>query len=475
MPSLPYRPALASCRELLVASAWLLAVGCNRGDDQDAPARAPHSASRGASASPSAASSASSAAVAPGAARPGLQPPATTTTRYPPGALHSPITPAQVAAWKKIWAAHPELSAQRFIKVGDSVTASGDALYCVGREAGLLALKRDQPALFDAAAYFGAEGKYGGSFGRESQAAVVGWSAWNAIDGTKNRVWREQQAQRARVALVQFGTNDIEIGALHHFADKLFDLAEQLQQSGALPVFYTIPHRADRASAGRDVPRYNAVIRGVAQALQVPLVDYYLGLNALPRRGLSGDGIHPSTFSGPGGRDPCDMTAEGLRSGYNLRNWLSLQVLDRLRRVMTDSFTSEAPALASGVGDQSSPLQVTRLEAASPWVDFQPLQEQLTASACSKSAGRGASYRLVVSRPGRYRMLGFDRGLESDLHVYAEGASAECLGQDARKLVLQLAPGSYRVELRWQPPSSKHKLAAVAPPHVGALLVLLKE
>lgn len=374
-----------------------------------------------------------------------------------------------------MWERHPGLNANRFIKVGDSVTASGDSLYCVGRKPSLSALERDQPALFQAASHFGAEAKYGGSFGRDSQAAVVGWSAWNAIDGTKNRVWREQQAHQARVALVQFGTNDIEIGALHHFADKLFDLAEQLESGGALPVLYTIMHRGDRASAGRDVPRYNAVIRGVAQALQVPLVDYHLGLASLPRQGLSGDGIHPSTLNGATGRDPCDMSSEGLRFGYNVRNWLSLQALDRLRRVMTGEFQAQVAVPRGGDGDQAHPVPVSSLDAQTPWVDFHPVDQSLAGSACSQGPGRGASYRLVVDATTRYRVLGFDRGLESDLQVYPEGSPGKCLGSDPRKLSLELPPGSYRVELRRRPRLTKPAPDAVAVPHVGALLVLLKE
>ncbi|MCA9641791.1 MAG: SGNH/GDSL hydrolase family protein [Polyangiaceae bacterium] len=388
--------------------------------------------------------------------------------------IQSPIVDAQITAWKKSWAAHADLHANRFIKVGDSVTASGDTLYCVPRKASLKSLEAQQPKLFAVAEYFGATQKYGGSFGHESQAAVVGWSAWNAIDGVKNHLWREQTSMSAQIALVQFGTNDIEIGALHHYADKLFDLVEQLERAGTLPVLYTIMRRADRAKAGREVPRYNAVIRGVATALQVPLVDYHAALEPLPKHGLSGDGIHPSTYQGPAGRDPCDFSEQGLKFGYNVRNWLSLQVLERLRRVQLGKYRADQVAAWSGDGSGKAPWVAPGL----PLVDFQPLQAELAPSACDDESTKGVSYRVKIERAGRYRLLGFDRGLESDVEIYDEAQPDACVGRDARKLVVDLKPGSYRVELRRTSPKPKKKPDSdqkPAPLHVGAVLVVLPD
>lgn len=394
--------------------------------------------------------------------------------RYPSAVIQSPIVDAQITAWKKSWAAHADLHANRFIKVGDSVTASGDTLYCVPRKASLRSLEAQQPKLFAVAEYFGATQKYGGSFGHESQAAVVGWSAWNAIDGVKNHLWREQTSMSAQIALVQFGTNDIEIGALHHYADKLFDLVEQLERAGTLPVLYTIMRRADRAKAGREVPRYNAVIRGVATALQVPLVDYHAALEPLPKHGLSGDGIHPSTYQGPAGRDPCDFSEQGLKFGYNVRNWLSLQVLERLRRVQLGKYRADQVAAWSGDGSGKAPWVAPGL----PLVDFQPLQAELAPSACDDESTKGVSYRVKIERAGRYRLLGFDRGLESDVEIYDEAQPDACVGRDARKLVVDLKPGSYRVELRRTSPKPKKKPDSdqkPAPLHVGAVLVVLPD
>src|SRR5690606_35465773 len=132
------------------------------------------------------------------------------------------------------------------------------------------------------------------SFARTSQAARIGWSAWQTLSGTPSPLARELAATEARFALVQFGTNDIEIGKLHHFADKLFDVVDFAIARGTIPIVFTIPPRRDRKDAAIWVPRYNAVIRGIAQARQVPLVDYHREMLRLPGVGLGKDGIHPS-------------------------------------------------------------------------------------------------------------------------------------------------------------------------------------
>ncbi len=455
-------------RRLPTTSVLLMTlVGCNPSDHQDPPPRVPESASSHAPVVPPSAS-----IDGPLSAPPAPRGP----IRYPFGAVHSPIVAGQISKWKKRWADHPELRPDRFIKVGDSVTASGDTLYCVPRKPSLEALETQHPKLFAVAEYFGATQRYGGSFGHESQAAVVGWSAWNAIDGVKNRLWREQTSWNAQLALVQFGTNDIEIGALHHFADKLFDLTEQLERAGTLPVLYTIMRRADRAKAGREVPRYNAVIRGVAQALQAPLIDLHAALESLPKHGLSGDGIHPSTYQGPRGRDACDFSQQGLQFGYNLRNWLTLQELARLRRAQSGERAEEPGERWLGDGTSERPW----LAPGVPVVDFQSLGAALAKSPCDSGPARGVSYRVKIERGGRYRLLGFDRGLESDISVVDESKPDACVGHDPRKLVVNLEAGSYRVELRRTSPKPKKKQASAAderpkPLHVGALLVVLPD
>ncbi len=403
--------------------------------------------------------------------------------RYPFGAVHSPIDARQVAAWEAHVALHPGLREDRFMKVGDSITASGDSLFCIGRPQTLKALAAasgaGQPAedagrqavqltktaaLHQAALHFGAGGPYGGSFGRTSAAAVVGWSAHSALFGGLRQ---EQQALRARYALIQFGTNDIEVGQLHHYADKLFDVVEAVHREGALPVLYTIPSRADRARSAAEVPRYNAVIRGLAQAFEAPLVDLHLALSSLPRRGLSGDGIHPTTTSGPAGRAPCDFSPQGLEAGYNLRNHLTLEVLARLLAARAGQLGEARRSVEwSGDGTNSRPYESPSW----PLIDFSALAAELPAGPCG-GAARGASYRVRLTERARVELLGFDREVARDVVLFSEAEPQRCLGKDARRLRLTLPAGSYRVELREVKASPEEAPGSRSALEVGSLLV----
>jgi hypothetical protein len=50
-------------------------------------------------------------------------------------------------------------------------------------------------------------------------------------------------------------------------------IVDRLLAEGIIPILSTIPPRDDSASADRMVPRYNAVVRAIAQTRGVPLVD----------------------------------------------------------------------------------------------------------------------------------------------------------------------------------------------------------
>ena len=82
------------------------------------------------------------------------------------------------------------------------------------------------------------------------------------------------------------------------------------------------------------VAQFNAVIKGVASARHLPLMDFYLATINLPHNGISDDDVHPNVEMGAdGGSMSCDFTPPGLQFGYNNRNLLTLQVFDRFRHI----------------------------------------------------------------------------------------------------------------------------------------------
>jgi hypothetical protein len=358
-------------------------------------------------------------------------------TRYPFDRSHSPIDAVVSGRVRAIASKNPALRENTFAKVGDSVTASGDSLHCLA--------SRDRTLLGEHTALGPVLERFRESpadpFRRESHAARVGWSAWIATAGAPSPLAREISAIAPRFALVQFGTNDIEIGQLHYFADRLFDIVDYAIERGVVPILFTIMSRRDRTDRAIWVPRYNAVIRGIAQARKVPLVDYHRELAGLPGAGLAKDGIHPTTYLGDLGRNACDFRPSGLEHGYNVRNLLALEALGRagaaIEGRVLDSPSPELP----GSGTSADPWRVDAL----PFVDF------------PRFDGRGrVVYELDLARSTSLRAMGFDRGGEVDLELEGAGQRAE------RILEARLDPGPRRIVLTARKTATETLFVALA-------------
>jgi hypothetical protein len=269
---------------------------------------------------------------------------------------------------------------------------------------------------------------------------------------------------RPRYAVLMFGTNDIEIGQLHYFADRMFDVTEYLTERGVVPILSTIMPRHDRHGAAAAVPRYNAVIRGIAQARQVPLVDYHRELVSLPGQGVGEDGIHPKTYVGELGRNACDFTEKGLRYGYNLRNLLMLRALYRVSAAVQDpDFSPEAgPPPLARVHAAGEALVIPEL----PFVDARLAKDagQRTFDRYSCPSKRPADgpefvYQFSLERRTTVRITGFDRG-GADVDLYLMPSPPEpqrCLGHGRRFVITTLAAGTYTLALEVVSPGDEER------------------
>ncbi len=243
-----------------------------------------------------------------------------------------------------------------FAKVGDSITESGSFLQD---------LACSEPAwgrwsaLGDTRGYFGLHtfpGTYtsvwcgrANSFSRASAVAVSGWDAADALaapmhDPPKgcaglSALACEYRLLHPSVALVMYGTNDLESFSADAYQANLAAIVERSLEAGVIPVLSTIPPRTDRRGRNRRVVRFNRRVLEVADDYRVPLWNYWRSLQGprLVNHGVSDDGIHPNLYGGcepPLGCRPIDFTRRGLRYGYNRRNLGALRVLDRLRAVL---------------------------------------------------------------------------------------------------------------------------------------------
>jgi GDSL-like lipase/acylhydrolase family protein len=233
-----------------------------------------------------------------------------------------------------------------FAKIGDSITASPSflqALACWSPRLDPWGELRGTLGFFGRSSVPGgseeAQCPVSNSYSRLGVAAVGGWRAADALLPRESlpecqglpAVSCELQLLRPSVALIMFGTNDLEDFTATQFRLDLARVARLVSSAGAIPVISTIPPRATQPFSQR-VARFNAEIAALAENRALPLWNYWRQMvgAGVPRAGLSRDGVHPSVLC-----PPCtaiDFRPVGLRQGYAQRNLGALLVLDRLRR-----------------------------------------------------------------------------------------------------------------------------------------------
>ncbi|MFK8002159.1 MAG: SGNH/GDSL hydrolase family protein [Polyangiales bacterium] len=345
---------------------------------------------------------------------------------YTSDRLHSPI-PASLVAELQARAA-PDRVANVFAKVGDSITVSTNYLRCFGGER----FDLDGRSLEETRAFYdGGDAAGDDPFRRESGAAAVGWHAGRALAGSPSPLDQELAALRPAVATVMFGTNDIGITGLEGFAENLYDVVDTVLASGAIPIMSTIPARQDSASANAEVPRFNLVARAIAQTRQVPLVDLHRSLAPLDGRGLGGDNLHPSSFRG----GACMLTEEGLAFGYNMRNLVTLEALDRTRRALAGEALDEASPRVIGAGAHDAPFEIGALPFVHGDDTMRSRERRFDAydgcSATQNESGPELIYRVALTGPTTLRARVFDRGsVDVDVHILTRLETAACVARD---------------------------------------------
>ncbi len=138
----------------------------------------------------------------------------------------------------------------------------------------------------------------------------------------------EYRVARPALALIMFGTNDMNYLSFDAFYANLTRIVEMSTAMGVIPVLSTIPDQAGREA---DVARFNRAITNIARSHDTPLWDYWAAMQPLPNAGLSEDGIHPSVPTGESYASAV-FTPGNLAYGFTVRNLTALQVLDAIWR-----------------------------------------------------------------------------------------------------------------------------------------------
>jgi peptidoglycan/LPS O-acetylase OafA/YrhL len=376
---------------------------------------------------------------------------------YAEGPLLSPIPPDLAADLATI-ATQAPAAEQVFGKIGDSITATTSFLSCFdgpGVDLGAHA------ALAGTLAYFQAGNADGMTpYGRISLAAGGGWTAADVLAGTPAALDRELTAIAPRYGLVLLGTNDVRDGrTVEAFGIDLWSAVDRLRARGAIPILSTLPALHDDPANNARIPRFNHVIRAIAQGRSLPLIDLHRALAALSSEGIGADGIHPTVA--PEGA--CALTSTGLRYGYNLRNLLSLEALDRARRARNGEPLDASAPRRAGAGSHADPFR-----AELPLADMADTRTGEPGFASSPGCGLTASGRAIVYRLDLPAQLAIDAfvivraPVDVDVAILASTlAASSCVAAGDRGASATVGPGPVFIVVASRSPATEGELVVV--------------
>jgi hypothetical protein len=249
-----------------------------------------------------------------------------------------------------------------FSKVGDSITAMPFYLNPLGdpgfdpTNPAFVGSHTDLSSTIELYRSFSADDQGNNSFTHASWAATPGWTSADVLNPahnlaparamfclpTESPLQSELRLTRPSVALIMIGTNDLLLGVNPEvYRANLTAIVYQTVAAGVIPVLSSIPDiGANQAYFAPRVAAFNQVISEVAAATSVPFLDYHLGMQLLPNQGIGFDTVHPSVYPGGSGF----LTDVALNYGFNVRNFLTVEVLDKIQRVVVNDGVPDTPS-----------------------------------------------------------------------------------------------------------------------------------
>lgn len=368
------------------------------------------------------------------------------TPLYASTRTQSPMTKGIAQRLQQIRTAGRDNRANVFVKVGDSQTVNGGFMHCFAGSSFDLA---DHDELESTRTFFlGPDGTGKATFARQSSAAKVGAAASWVLGGP---LTTELAASRPRYAIVMYGSNDIQLapsGGLAAYAKNMKALTDTLLKAGVIPILTSPPPRPLRSedvaafgSAGADVwaPRFATVVRGIAQGRQIPFVDLQRELRLIPKFGIGSDNLHLNTA--PLGA--CKLDAASLQYGTNVRNFVTLEALSRVRPAVESGVGTDTAEGLTGGGTEVAPFVVPDL----PFADLRSHRQSSPSDGpgvCASASSARFVYRFTLSaRKTIY--FGLHGAGASTLHVRGKSPSTVCKTISKNEGALTLDKGEYEI------------------------------
>ena len=133
----------------------------------------------------------------------------------------------------------------------------------------------------------------------------------------------EYRWAKPSVAIIMFGTNDVDYTDPATYNYFLRTLVAQTIERGVLPLLNTFPTRPENPEKSLLL---NRIVVRVAEDYDIPLINLNRALAPLPHQGVDpNDTIHLSV---PADKQVDYFTPEHLQSGFTVRNLVTLQALE---------------------------------------------------------------------------------------------------------------------------------------------------
>jgi uncharacterized protein YgiM (DUF1202 family) len=224
-----------------------------------------------------------------------------------------------------------------FAKVGDSITANQPFLYGFGEGKQNLGPYGYLQETIDFFTQVSPRPGVANSFTNASVAASTAfnaaavldpiWADRNLCQPGESPLECEYRLIRPAVSIIMLGSVDMQIYDVNQFRTYLNQIVQITLDRGIIPVLTTFPNRPDFYWEASE--QFNAVIREIAAQRGLPLIELRTPALALPSYGVTDDKFHLSN-----GGDPYNFNGDQNAWGVTLRNFLTLQMLDQLRRTV---------------------------------------------------------------------------------------------------------------------------------------------
>jgi hypothetical protein len=215
------------------------------------------------------------------------------------------------------------------IKVGDCMTFNDYFLIPIGEGNYDLGEYADLQPTID---YFMADDQ--NSFSRVSQASLGGFNASSILESMwanpefceagESPLECEIRHMNPSVALIMFGTNDVQYLPEDQFDYFMRSLVIETMRNGVLPVLSTFPHRPEFPEKSI---LFNQIVANIATEYELPMINLWLALESLPNQGV--DPVETTHMTTPDdSANVCYFIGPNLEAGFTMRNLLTLQTLE---------------------------------------------------------------------------------------------------------------------------------------------------